>query len=117
MVDGSSYLYRAWHVPNLQRLTNSRGEATGAVYGVINMLRSLLADYGPEFMVVVFDARGKTFRHEMYAAYKANRPPMPEELAAQVEPLHELVRALGLPLLQVGGVEADRKSTRLNSSH
>ena len=107
MVDGSSYLYRAWHVPNLQRLTNSRGEATGAVYGVINMLRSLLADYDPEFMVVVFDARGKTFRHEMYAAYKANRPPMPEELAAQVEPLHELVRALGLPLLQVGGVEAD----------
>ena len=107
MVDGSSYLYRAWHVPNLQRLTNSRGEATGAVYGVINMLRSLLADYDPEFMVVVFDARGKTFRHQMYAAYKANRPPMPEELAAQVEPLHELVRALGLPLLQVGGVEAD----------
>jgi DNA polymerase-1 len=107
LVDGSSYLYRAWHVPNLQRLTNSRGEATGAVYGVINMLRSLLADYAPEFMAVVFDARGKNFRHEMYAAYKANRPPMPEELAAQVGPLHELVRALGLPLLQVTGVEAD----------
>jgi len=107
LVDGSSYLYRAWHVPNLQRLSNSRGEATGAVYGVINMLRSLLAEYQPQFMAVVFDARGKTFRHEMYEAYKANRPPMPEELAAQVEPLHELVRALGLPLLQVGGVEAD----------
>jgi len=107
LVDGSSYLYRAWHVPNLQRLTNAQGEATGAVYGVINMLRSLLAEYDPQYMAVVFDARGKTFRHEMYADYKANRPPMPEELAAQIEPLHELVRALGLPLLQVSGVEAD----------
>ena len=107
LVDGSSYLYRAFHVPQLQQLTDSRGEPTGAVYGVINMLRSLLSEYQPEYMAVVFDARGKTFRHEMYEEYKANRPPMPDELAAQVEPLHELVRALGLPLLQVGGVEAD----------
>ena len=107
LVDGSSYLYRAFHVPNLQRLTNSEGEPTGAVYGVINMLKSLLAEYDPELIAVVFDARGKTFRHEMYDQYKANRPSMPEELAAQVEPLHALVRAMGLPLLQVGGVEAD----------
>jgi DNA polymerase-1 len=107
LVDGSSYLYRAFHVPNLQRLTNSRGEPTGAVYGVINMLRSLLAEYDPELIAVVFDARGKTFRHELYQEYKANRPSMPDELAAQVEPLHALVRAMGLPLLQVGGVEAD----------
>ena len=107
LVDGSSYLYRAYHVPNLQRLTNTAGEPTGAVYGVINMLRSLIAEYRPEHMAVVFDARGKTFRHDMYDEYKANRPAMPEELAAQVEPLHALVRALGLPLLQVAGVEAD----------
>ena len=107
LVDGSSYLYRAFHVPQLQQLTDSRGEPTGAVYGVINMLRSLLSEYQPEFMAVVFDARGKNFRHALYKEYKANRPPMPEELAAQVEPLHTLVRALGLPLLQVDGVEAD----------
>ncbi|MGB5261175.1 MAG: DNA polymerase I [Gammaproteobacteria bacterium] len=107
LVDGSSYLYRAFHVPNLQRLTNSRGEPTGAAYGVVNMLRSLLAEYDPELIAVVFDARGKTFRHEMYKEYKANRPSMPDELAVQVEPLHALVRAMGLPLLQVEGVEAD----------
>jgi DNA polymerase-1 len=107
LVDGSSYLYRAFHVPNLQRLSNAEGEPTGAVYGVINMLRSLIADYQPELMAVVFDARGKNFRHELYQPYKANRPPMPDELALQVEPLHALVRALGLPLLQIKGVEAD----------
>jgi DNA polymerase-1 len=107
LVDGSSYLYRAFHVPNLQRLSNAEGEPTGAVYGVINMLRSLIAEYQPELMAVVFDARGKNFRHELYQPYKANRPPMPDELAVQVEPLHALVRALGLPLLQIKGVEAD----------
>jgi len=107
LVDGSSYLYRAYHVPNLQRLTNAAGEPTGAAYGVINMLRSLITEYQPEHMAVVFDARGKTFRHDMYQEYKANRPSMPDDLAAQVEPLHALVRALGLPLLQVAGVEAD----------
>jgi DNA polymerase-1 len=107
LVDGSSYLYRAFHVPNLQQLSNSRGEPTGAVYGVTNMLRSLIRDYQPEHMAVVFDARGKTFRHELYPEYKANRPSMPEELAAQVEPLHAVVRAMGLPLLQVPDVEAD----------
>ncbi len=107
LVDGSSYLYRAFHVPNLQQLTNSRGEPTGAVYGVANMLRSLIREYQPRLMAVVFDARGKTFRHALYDDYKANRPSMPEELAAQVEPLHEMVRAMGLPLLQVPDVEAD----------
>lgn len=107
LVDGSSYLYRAFHVPNLQQLTNSKGEPTGAVLGVVNMLRSLIADYDPEYMAVVFDARGKTFRHELYTEYKANRPSMPDELAVQVEPLHAVVRAMGLPLLQVSGVEAD----------
>jgi DNA polymerase-1 len=107
LVDGSSYLYRAFHVPNLQRLTTQDGRLTGAVFGVINMLRSLLKDYRPDYMAVVFDARGKNFRHERYPEYKANRPPMPEELADQIEPLHAVVHALGLPLLQVPGVEAD----------
>ena len=107
LVDGSSYLYRAFHVPNLQQLSNSRGEPTGAVYGVTNMLRSLIREYQPEHMAVVFDARGKTFRHELYPEYKANRPSMPEELATQVEPLLAVVRAMGLPLLQVPDVEAD----------
>jgi DNA polymerase-1 len=107
LVDGSSYLYRAFHVPNLQKLTDAHGAPTGAVYGVTNMLRSLIKEYQPELMAVVFDARGKTFRHDLYGEYKANRPTMPEELAAQVEPLHELVRAMGLPLLQIEGVEAD----------
>ena len=105
LVDGSSYLYRAFHA--LPPLTNSRGEPTGAVYGVINMLRKLLADYEPEHIAVVFDARGKTFRDEMFEAYKANRPPMPDELSAQIEPLRAAVQAMGLPLLQVPGVEAD----------
>ena len=107
LVDGSSYLYRAFHALQQADLRNSQGEPTGAVYGVINMLRSLLTEYDPEMIAMVFDARGKTFRHELYADYKANRPSMPEELAAQVEPLHALVRAMGLPLLQVEGVEAD----------
>ena len=105
LVDGSSYLYRAFHA--MPALTNSRGEPTGAVYGVVNMLRRLLADYAPEHVAVVFDAKGKTFRDVMYDQYKANRPPMPQELVGQIEPLHELVRALGLPMLVVPGVEAD----------
>lgn len=105
LVDGSSYLYRAFHA--LPPLTNSRGEPTGAVYGVANMLRKLIKDYGPEHMAVVFDAKGKTFRDELYPQYKANRPPMPDELKAQVEPLHALIRAMGLPILSVPGVEAD----------
>ena len=99
LVDGSSYLYRAYHVPNLQALTNARGEPTGAVYGVVNMLRSLLGEYDPQHIAVVFDARGRNFRHDLYEDYKANRPPMPDELSAQVPPLLEMIRALGLPLL------------------
>ncbi len=105
LVDGSSYLYRAFHaMPNL---TNSKGEATGAVYGVVNMLRRLIKDYAPEYMAVVFDAKGKTFRDDLYPDYKATRPPMPNELRAQIEPIHEIVRALGLPLIVEAGVEAD----------
>ncbi|MGE0079791.1 MAG: DNA polymerase I [Thiohalomonadaceae bacterium] len=105
LVDGSSYLYRAFHA--LPALTNSAGEPTGAVYGVVNMLRRLLADYEPEHVAVVFDAKGPTFRDALYAEYKAHRPPMPGELASQIEPLHAIIRAMGLPLLCVDGVEAD----------
>ncbi|MEJ2382563.1 MAG: DNA polymerase I [Gammaproteobacteria bacterium] len=105
LVDGSSYLYRAFHA--LPPLTNSRGEPTGAVYGVVNMLRRLLREHDPDHLAVVFDAKGKTFRDELFEQYKANRPPMPEDLSAQVEPLLAIVRAMGLPLLQVAGVEAD----------
>ena len=105
LVDGSSYLYRAYHA--LPNLTNSAGEPTGALLGVANMLRRLLKDSGSENIAVVFDAKGPTFRHEMYEEYKANRPPMPLELRQQVEPIHEIVRLLGLPLIQVQGVEAD----------
>ena len=105
LVDGSSYLYRAFHA--LPPLTAPDGQPTGALYGVANMLRKLRADYSPRRMAVVFDAPGRTFREDLYAEYKANRPPMPEELSVQVEPLHELVRAMGLPLLCIPGVEAD----------
>ena len=105
LVDGSSYLYRAYHA--MPKLSNSHGEPTGAVYGVVNMLRRLLKTYEPEHMAVVFDAKGKTFRDELFAEYKAHRPPMPDELVEQIEPIHAIVRALGLPLLQVEGVEAD----------
>jgi len=105
LVDGSSYLFRAFHA--LPPLHSSGGEPTGAVYGVVSMLKRLLADYEPERMAVVFDAPGPTFRNEIYADYKAHRPPMPEELAAQIEPLRETVEALGFPLLSVEGVEAD----------
>lgn len=107
LVDGSSYLYRAYHIPQLQQLRNARGEPTGAVYGVLNMLRKLRNDYAPEYMAVIFDAKGKTFRHELYKDYKANRPQMPDDLQKQIEPLHAIVRAMGLPLLCIEGVEAD----------
>ena len=105
LVDGSSYLYRAFHaMPNLR---TSRGESTGAVYGIANMLRKLLVDYSPEYIAVVFDAKGKTFRDDIYPEYKAQRPPMPEELRAQVDDIHALIKAMGLPVLEVEGVEAD----------
>ena len=105
LVDGSSYLYRAFHA--LPPLTNSKGEPTGAVLGVLNMLAKLLKEHDPPLIGVVFDAPGKTFRDELFAEYKAHRPPMPDDLRAQVEPLIAAVEALGLPLLRVPGVEAD----------
>ncbi|MGH8537317.1 MAG: 5'-3' exonuclease, partial [Gammaproteobacteria bacterium] len=105
LVDGSSYLYRAFHA--LPPLSTSRGEPTGAIHGFIAMLRRLLKDYTPNYLAVVFDAKGKTFRDEIYPAYKAYRPPMPEELRLQVEPLHAVVRAMGVPMLVIEGVEAD----------
>ena len=105
LVDGSSYLFRAYHaMPNL---TNSKGESTGAIYGVTNMLKRLQSDYGREHITVVFDAKGKTFRNDMYEQYKANRPPMPDDLRSQIEPIHQIIKAMGLPLLCVEGVEAD----------
>ena len=105
LVDGSSYLYRAYHA--FPPLTNSAGEPTGAMYGVLNMLRSLLLQYQPTHAVVVFDAKGKTFRDELFEHYKSHRPPMPDDLRAQIEPLHAMVKAMGLPLMAVSGVEAD----------
>jgi DNA polymerase-1 len=105
LVDGSSYLFRAYHA--LPALTNSKGLNTGAVKGVIGMIKKLVADYPDGEVVVIFDAKGPTFRNEMYADYKANRPPMPEELREQIEPIHEIIRAMGLPLVCVSGVEAD----------
>jgi DNA polymerase-1 len=105
LVDGSSYLYRAFHA--LPDLRNKAGEPTGAVYGVINMLRRLRKDFAAEYSACVFDAKGKTFRDDVYPDYKAHRPPMPDDLAAQIEPLIECISALGWPLLIVDGVEAD----------
>jgi len=105
LVDGSSYLYRAFHA--LPDLRSPAGEPTGAIYGVLNMLKRLVADYKADFLGCVFDAKGKTFRDEVYPEYKAHRPPMPDDLAAQIEPLMEAIRAMGWPLLVVEGVEAD----------
>jgi DNA polymerase-1 len=105
LVDGSSYLYRAFHA--MPSFTSSKGEHTGAVYGVTNMLRKLLTQEHPEYIAVVFDAKGKTFRDDIFPEYKAHRPPMPDELAAQIDSIHAMVRALGIPLLQLEGVEAD----------
>lgn len=105
LVDGSSYLYRAFHA--LPDFRNRNNEPTGAVYGVLNMLRRLHKDYQADYSACVFDAKGKTFRDELYAEYKANRPPMPDELAAQIAPLLECINAMGWPMLSVEGVEAD----------
>src|SRR6187399_1058684 len=105
LVDGSSYLYRAFNA--LPPFSNSRGEPTGAVFGVLNMLSKFLKDYDPERIAVVFDAPGKTFRDELFAEYKAQRPPMPDDLRSQIEPLFEAVRGMGLPILREQGVEAD----------
>ncbi len=105
LIDGSSYLFRAYHA--LPPLTNSKGLNTGAAKGVIGMVRKLVAEHPDDQVVVIFDAKGPTFRNEIYSEYKANRPPMPDELREQIEPIHSVIGALGLPLICVGGVEAD----------
>ncbi len=105
LVDGSSYLFRAFHA--LPPLENSKGQATGAIKGVISMIRKLQSEFAESQIIVVFDAKGKTFRNDIYPEYKANRPPMPEELRSQIEPIHRIVECLGIPLLSVEGVEAD----------
>ncbi|MBS4051499.1 MAG: DNA polymerase I, partial [Methylomonas sp.] len=105
LVDGSSFLFRAFHA--VPPLSNAQGLPTNAVYGVSNMLRKLINDYDTPYVTVVFDAPGKTFRHDLYDQYKAHRPPMPDDLRVQIQPLHELIRALGLPLIIEHGVEAD----------
>jgi len=107
LVDGSSYLFRAYHVPYLQALSTADGRPTGAITGVLNMIKSLQKDYPTGNVVVVFDAKGKTFRNDLYPEYKANRPPMPDDLRSQIAPLHEMIAAMGLPLLVIEGVEAD----------
>ncbi|MGJ8662028.1 MAG: DNA polymerase I [Marinicella sp.] len=107
LVDGSSYLFRAFFSPGLNRLKSKEGHPTGVMYGVTNMLQRMLDDYDPEYMVVVFDAKGKTFRHDMYEAYKANRPPMPDDLRMQLQPTKDLISALGMPMLEIPHVEAD----------
>jgi len=105
LIDGSSYLHRAFHA--LPPLTTSKGEPTGAIYGVVSMIRKILSDYKPDYVAVVFDAKGKNFRHEMYPQYKATRPSMEEDLKVQIKPLHEIIVAMGIPLLIVEGVEPD----------
>jgi DNA polymerase I len=105
LVDGSSYLYRAFHA--MPDLRNKLGEPTGAVYGVLNMLRKLRTETAADYIACIFDAKGKTFRDDIYADYKANRPSMPEDLVRQIEPLHRCIEAMGWPLLAIPGVEAD----------
>ncbi len=105
LVDGSSYLFRAYHA--LPPLNNSKGQPTGAIKGVINMMRRLIKDYPQSTVVVIFDAKGKTFRDDIYSEYKANRPPMPDDLRSQIQPIHDIIRAMGLPLVCIEGVEAD----------
>lgn len=105
LIDGSYYLFRAYHA--IRDLTNAKGEPSGAIYGVINMVQKHLTEGGPDYFAIVFDAKGKTFRNDLYKEYKANRPPMPDDLVAQIQPLHDLIRARGIPLIMIEGVEAD----------
>ena len=105
LVDGSSYLYRAYHA--LPPLENSKSQPTGAIKGVISMIKKILIDHPESDLAVVFDAKGKTFRHDMYTEYKANRPPMPEDLVAQIEPIHKIIQLMGIKLIMISGVEAD----------
>jgi DNA polymerase-1 len=105
LVDGSSYLFRAFHA--LPPLMTSSGQPTGAIKGVLSMIRRLQSDFQESNIVVVFDAKGKTFRNDLYPEYKANRPPMPDELRSQIEPIHRIIEQMGLPLVVEPGVEAD----------
>lgn len=105
LVDGSYYMFRAYH--GMPELANATGEPTGAIFGVINMLRKLFNEYQPDYLAVIFDAKGKTFRNDLYTDYKAHRPPMPDDLACQIAPIHDIIRALGVPLLIIDDVEAD----------
>ena len=105
LVDGSSYLFRAFHA--IREMNTSKGFPTNAIRGVVSMIRKLQKDYPDSKLIVVFDAKGKTFRNDLYSEYKANRPPMPDDLRVQIQPIHDIIRAMGLPLLVVEGVEAD----------
>ena len=105
LIDGSSYLFRAYHA--LPSLTTSKNKPTGAIKGVISMIKRLQKDNPESVLVVIFDAKGKTFREDIFPSYKANRPPMPEDLRQQIEPIHSIIKAMGLPLISVKGVEAD----------
>ena len=105
LIDGSAYIYRAYHA--IAPLSNSRGQPTHAVFGFVNIVHRLLREKTPEYMAVAFDSRGPVFRHEMYPAYKANRPPMPEDLAIQIPAIKDFVRACNIPLFEETGVEAD----------
>ena len=107
LIDGSSYLYRAFYVPQLKRMQTSSGQPTGAIFGIVNMIKSLMTEYPESNVVAIFDAKGKNFRHELFTDYKANRPSMPDELRSQIEYVHRAVKALGLPLVAMPGVEAD----------
>jgi len=107
LIDGSYYMFRAYYATQRQELTNSNGEPTGAIFGVINMLNKALDEEQPDYFAVVFDAKGKSFRHEYYPQYKANRPPAPEDLVSQIQPIHDIIRAQGMPLLIIDDVEAD----------
>src|SRR3990167_2884053 len=105
LVDGSSYLFRAYHA--LPPLMTTSGQPTGAIYGVLNMLKRLMADYQPDYVAVVFDPKGGSFRNQLYKEYKANRLIMPDELQVQIKPLHDVIRAMGFPLLIIDNMEAD----------
>ncbi len=105
LIDGSYYMFRAYH--GMPELNNNKGEPTGAIYGVINMVRKLFNEYRPDYLAIIFDAKGKTFRNDLYPDYKAHRPPMPDDLVRQIEPIHDIIRALGIPLLKIDDVEAD----------
>ncbi len=105
LIDGSYYMFRAYHA--IHGLSNAKDEPTGAIYGVINMVKKHLTEGGPDYFAIIFDARGKTFRNDLYEDYKANRPPMPDDLVCQIQPLHDLIRAMGIPLIMIDGVEAD----------